>query len=142
MPKGKSASSKPRAKAKPTKTTPKKRTVVRDNKGHFISGQSGNPGGRSKGSRNLKNLILDEIYAALKESEESGIPLRTFVLTWLKEADAKEGAGLLRAFSSLLPKDIDVKGEFELMADVSIDAELKSLLRDPDVKAFLREVAA
>jgi hypothetical protein len=104
----------------------------------FQPGQSGNPAGRKKGSKN-KHTLLKE--AVKKEAEE--MVLRKFkqiVDTTIKLAEEGDSTCLKIVWDRILPKDADKKStDDKLKVEINI-GRLGAHAADPDVDAIEAEV--
>jgi hypothetical protein len=98
-------------KNKPAHSAP---TEEKQNKPHlFQPGQSGNPKGREKGSRNkLSDDFLQDLYAVWKESG----------LDVLRRAAENKPTEFAKMVASLLPKEITVKNELSEFTDEQLAA--------------------
>lgn len=99
----------------------------------FKPGQSGNPGGRKKGSLNFKTMLL-EVLEAEMEITEKGRGRRVPTVQALMLSQVQEGLrGKLRAIDSMLDR-------YERYADV--DAEQADELPEDDEALLQRVLAA
>jgi hypothetical protein len=88
----------------------------------FQPGQSGNPAGRPKGSRNkLAETFLADMYEAW---QTSGADVLSKVI-------ANEPAAFLRSMVSLMPKEMDVNvNRYDMMTDEQLKSQFVAALRE------------
>src|SRR4051812_22268082 len=86
----------------------------------FKPGQSGNPGGRRKGSRNLKT-VLETVMSSTIEISENGRKRQVSIAEALLKRQVQEGLrGQLRAIENLLDryeKYVETEADAEEMSD-------------------------
>lgn len=75
----------------------------------FKPGQSGNPGGRPKGSRNkLSEAFCSDLYALWNAKTDSGT---TGGVELLRAAAAKDPVSVVRVVAMLIPRDLNLNHE-------------------------------
>ena len=79
--------------------------IIRDTKGRFMKGSRPNPAGRSVGVRDKANQIKLAFFEAFEKT--GGLE---GLIEWIKR-DRRNRKEFYKAILTILPKDVDVKGE-------------------------------
>lgn len=93
-----------------------------------MPGVSGNPSGRSVGSKNVLSILREEISQALAICKSQGRPFSALLADWLLNATPKDGATLTRAIGSFMPKEVDISGDvnhFHSLTNEELDQQIK-----------------
>lgn len=96
-------------------------TILKDDRGKFAKGVSGNPQGRKKGSLNKRSAKYANIFNLAGEKSEEA-----FQLLW-EAVQAKEGWAHQLYFKELVPKCLKQKTAFLEPVGTSVNEQIKSL---------------